>query len=123
MTTIKRAILDFLSTKNCFTSRKQIFTHLQEQNLHPVRSTLLRELHFLENSGIIKKVHIAHQNYYELSSIEHQHLICLHCQRIQAVQLNLHSIQEQAARNDFHLNNSDLLLFGFCACCQKEMKR
>ncbi len=120
ITPIKKAIIDYLISKECLITTEQIKTHLISIKLNPDRSTIFRELRSLSNDGIIVKNSINGTDYYEIPLHHHHHLVCLKCKKIMKIELHdqLTRLENELAQNNnFIITGHFLEFFGHCQKC------
>jgi Fur family transcriptional regulator, ferric uptake regulator len=122
LTQIKRAIVDILSEKKCLLTKDVIIDRLNAQKITPNRSTIYRELHFLEKNKIIIKNTILGIDHYEIFQDDHYHLVCMSCNMIRHIDIDNNLIKKEehiGQKNDFNIINHSIDLYGHCHNCQK----
>lgn len=87
------------------------------------KTTVYRELGFLESEGLIKKIEFGDGiRRYERSEMEHHHhLICVGCKKVSDIHLEKDlEVQERsiARKTGFKILNHSLEFFGLCAKCK-----
>ncbi len=109
-----------------------IYNMMREEDCNVNKTTVYRNLDKLEAEGVLKKYKLADENvsYYRYVDRQahcdtHLHMQCKCCGKI--FHLNCDFMDEikhhLLAEHGFLLDCSDSLLVGYCADCQKEMKR
>lgn len=91
------------------------------------KTTVYRELAFLEREGTIRSVFLADGEIrYELADrVHHHHLFCLNCKSIKSVKISERACE--AASNPeikgFEVMGHSIEMFGICAKCQGYKKQ
>ncbi len=97
----------------------------------PVRldfSTVFRTVQHLDNSGVIRRVHLRRRTaHYEtgLGGAHHDHVTCTVCKRVQPLPGGCPMIDYQKVleeKTGFTMINHSLEFFGICPICQKNMQ-
>jgi len=87
------------------------------------KTTVYRELDFLEKENIIAKVRLADgETRYEPAALKHHHhLFCVKCKGISPIKLETPacSLESVTAAPGFRVLGHSIELFGLCAQCQK----
>lgn len=122
----KQIILDCI--KNCGYSHftvEDIYEHLKKCNKKISLATVYRNIHALEEQGIIKKIYIADDNtsFYELSSTkQHYHLVCSRCGAIidfdESLMESFEKIIER--KNGFIIKDHRVVFYGLCSSCREK---
>lgn len=121
ITKIKKAIIEVLSSQNCFYSKNDIVFRLKKKNIYPNRSTIYRVLNFLTKNRIVLHNNINGTDYYEIPKKHHHHLICLSCKQIEQLHIcNLLKKHEKyiSTYKKFLVVNHSLEFYGLCHKCQ-----
>jgi Fur family transcriptional regulator, ferric uptake regulator len=121
VTKIRRAIIEVISNQNCLITPPQILKQLALDKIKTDRTTVYRELCFLIDHGIIKKIQLADQNtYYEITGEHHHHLICVKCRRINKIVLENHLKEQEKEifkKENFKVQSHLLEFYGVCSKC------
>lgn len=119
----RKSILNILfkATIPLLTDELNIF--LQKENMHFNKSTIYRELRFLQIEKIIEKVDLGdRKKRYMLSGKQQRHLVCLKCKSVEDVLLLIKSFKNEEKRiekmTQFKIKNHSLEFYGFCKKCQ-----
>jgi len=105
-----------------------IHGHMSIENLYDVMlekfssislATIYKNIHLMLESTFIQEVKLPnHKSVYELSKNSHSHILCVKCNQIFDIDLNLNSVIADASKNtDFVIEKSDLVLSGRCKNC------
>ncbi len=81
------------------------------------KTTIYRELSFLENTGFIKEVDFGDgKKRYELKEARHHHhLVCLDCKKVTDIEIE----ENFKLPREFKVIKHNLEFFGLCVNCQK----
>lgn len=95
----------------------------KEYNVPMGIATVYRILNLLEELNIVKGISIDgnESKVYELNLVtHHDHMVCTKCQKIiEFYDEELEKFQEKvASKNNFHIKNHNMLLYGICKECQ-----
>ena len=121
ITKIKKAIIDALLESCCFLTKTELIKKLKSKKIHPDRSTIYRELKFLEKNNIVIRNTILGTDYYEIPQTHHHHLVCVKCNKIDKVEIDNRLKKEEkqiAQKNKFNIINHSLEFYGYCHKCQ-----
>jgi len=121
ITRIRKALIEVLCRAGLPVSSAHILQSLKKKGLNPHRTTVYRELLFLAGNDIVQKVVLDGENYFEISSSHHHHLICRKCRSIEEVVLGPH-LEGQEHRifqkRGFKVSHHSLEFYGLCKNCQ-----
>ncbi|MEI7579915.1 MAG: transcriptional repressor [bacterium] len=127
ITKVRLALLNLLLDTECLMTLSDLKDGLIELQVHPDRSTLFRELNYLEKINIISQKLLDGIEYYELKEGKHHHhLICENCKKIQKVELDKHLGEQEveiAARFKFKIKEHQLEFYGLCEKCEENGER
>ncbi len=121
LTKTKKAIIDVLNETNCLCSKDELVEKLVGKGLNPNRSTIYRELKFLEEIGLATKNTILNKDYYEIANHHHHHLVCLKCEGIEIIEMqgDLEDREKQIEKeHSFVVEKHTLDFFGYCKKCK-----
>lgn len=118
ITKARTAILELLEQSNGPISADEIVA-----NLGVNKSTVYRELDFLESQDLITDIRLDDaKNMYEAKSKDHHHhLYCTNCKKIEEVEMNKDlDVFEKKLEKDtkFKIKKHSLEFFGTCLACQ-----
>lgn len=130
-------LLQMLQSKRCrITSARKEICLLLEKTHAPIsaeeilekinvahKTTIYRELAFLEGEGLIQKIEFGDGvRRYERAEMEHHHhLVCIECKKVADVHLAEDlDVQERsiARKTGFKILNHSLEFFGLCSKCK-----
>jgi len=121
-TGIREAILYlFCNTKKPL-SCMDIQEYLKQKNISANKTTVYRELDFLESKKVIEEFQLDDGvKRYEILSKHHHHTICVKCRKINCVELEqeLNNQEMQIEKNNkFKVISHSLEFYGLCQKCQ-----
>lgn len=127
-TPIRRALLDLFVDHEKPLAVTDLLTAFFAQGIRANKTTLYRELTFLEQQGILTTIRLnERQVRYELaddhSERHHHHIVCTSCDRVEDVQLPEDLIRQERyleSLTGFLIRHHALEFFGICRGCQKE---
>ena len=124
MTVARRAIIRLFACATMPMTAVAILAELKKQKLHMNKTTVYRELKFLEGKHVIRAMQFDERNKrYELTPEEHRHhLICTGCKAIEDVVLDhdLDHIEEKLTQQSrFKVQRHALEFYGLCGKCQE----
>lgn len=119
----RRAVLRTLAEAKMPMTAITILVALKKQGVTLNKTTVYRELKFLESKNIIRAVQFDERNKrYELTPDTHKHhLICTGCKRIEDVVLDHdldHVEQKVTQEKKFKVQRHALEFYGLCGECQ-----
>lgn len=123
ITLIRRSLIQLFARADHPLSGGEIIVFLEEQKLHPNKTTIYRELEFLLSQGVIVELDFGEgKKRYELAGLpHHHHLICTRCGSIEEVALAEHDLLEQERElykeRGFKVSKHVLEFFGLCKNC------
>ncbi|OGH94579.1 MAG: hypothetical protein A2538_00265 [Candidatus Magasanikbacteria bacterium RIFOXYD2_FULL_41_14] len=122
LTPRRRAIIETLS-KNGPWSVDLILPELKKRGLPANKTTVYRELNFLNNLGLINELHLpGRKKYYEIQTEHHHHLICSKCKKIKQLKLPAilcKMLADVTYINNCTITNHHLEFSGLCNRCNK----
>ncbi|NTU66827.1 MAG: transcriptional repressor [Candidatus Moranbacteria bacterium] len=121
LTKIRKAMVGiFVGEKKPITS-SEIQEGLSLVDIKADRTTVYRELLFLLERKIIKKIQFSdHKMYYEICSDHHHHLVCLKCNSVKEIVLEGHLERQEKdiyAKEKFKVLEHSLEFYGLCEKC------
>lgn len=121
-TVARTALIEVLARDHRPLDAGEILQILVKRGVAINKTTLYRELAFLQQQGMVTDVRLnERQTRYELAGEHHHHVVCTSCDRIEEVELDHHlEAQEKKieALTQFKIEKHSLEFFGLCAACQ-----
>ncbi len=106
-------------------SAREVREKLKEKGVVVNKTTVYRELKFLNNQGIIKPVQIKRSVVaYESTLLpHHHHLVCKDCGKVSEVssaniEKSIDKLTKQVKEQGFVINSHNLEFFGVCPSCK-----
>ena len=123
LTRLREAVIDILSSRNCPLLIEELGRALNDRLIKIHRTTLMRELDFLENRGIVVPVILDDRKIrYEFAERDHHHhAICTRCKRIEDVEIDEDKLKIDNLLKDksnFQITRHTLEFFGVCGECK-----
>jgi Fur family ferric uptake transcriptional regulator len=122
LTKVRLAMLKILAKTKLPLNSATISTKLNALNVGANRTTVYRELVFLVENNIIKKIQFSdHKMYYEVCADHHHHLICNKCHKIQEIVLGEHLERQEKQiykQKNFQVISHSLEFYGLCQNCR-----
>lgn len=124
MTVARRAIIRVIADAAMPLTAVAILETLLGRRVRINKTTVYRELKFLESRNVIRAMQFDERNKrYELTPEEHKHhLICTACKKIENIVLDhdLDHIEEKlTAQSRFKVQRHALEFYGLCGTCQE----
>lgn len=123
MTAARRFMIGALCDAKSPLAATDILKDLDKHKLHSNKTTVYRELAFLEKQNIVKTIDFGDgtRRYEVIGDHHHHHLICTQCLKVEDVELE-HDVDEEGARlgkqKGFKVTGHSLEFFGLCKNCQ-----
>ncbi len=122
LTKVRKAMVEILCEEKCLLTPPEILDHLERRHLKVDRTTIYRELCFLLEKNIIRKIQLGDNKiYYEISSPQHHHhLICTKCNKVQEIFLDKHLEEQERQiyrKEKFKVAFHSLEFYGLCSDC------
>ncbi len=124
MTSVRQSMIDIFTTIHEPLSAGQILEELKKYKLKANKTTVYRELSFLQEGKIITSVVFdGDQKHYELLKDHHHHLVCQNCRIVEEVDFSeieelLDKVEKKLKqKNKFSKILHSLEFFGLCAKC------
>lgn len=123
MTKARKAIVAILSIAGAPLLATELSDALQKRGMEIDRSTIYRQLAFLESALIVQPVQFDERGRrYELAAADHHHhLVCVSCRTVEDISCQKTIIyQEERIFRDknFKVSRHSLEFYGLCARCQ-----
>jgi Fur family transcriptional regulator, ferric uptake regulator len=123
MTRVRKAMLDFFGTAEAPLTPSVLMEMLAKRRISADRTTIYRELRFLEEAGVIREVRLASRGRsFELAGDHRHHLVCLGCHDVKSVAFKNHldSEEERLLRDErFRVSDHSLEFYGLCDKCSE----
>lgn len=123
ITKTRKEIINILFNSGCMLSLKEISLKLKKNNIVPNRTTIYRELLFLQKENIAIKNRSLNKDYFEIIKDHHHHLICLNCNSFKKIEIENDLIRKEkeiSKKNKFKIINHSFDFYGTCNRCQKK---
>jgi len=123
MTRVRKAILEIFRLAKDPMTASRIMETLSKRRITANRTTIYRELAFLNEVGITREVHITGRGRsFELKDGHRHHLICLSCDTVKSIPFDEHLDDEEKRllRDErFRVLDHSLEFYGLCEKCVK----
>lgn len=121
LTKIRKAMVMILCNQRCLIASSDMQTRLSKSHIKADRTTIYRELRFLLEKNIIRKIQLGDdKTYYEISAEHHHHLVCTKCNKIKEIVIGKH-LEEQEKKiykkEKFKITSHSLEFYGLCHKC------
>jgi Fur family ferric uptake transcriptional regulator len=121
LTRVRKAMIGIFSDKKCVLDSSEIIIKLSKLHIKADRTTVYRELCFLLEKNVIRKVQLSdNKTYYEIASGHHHHLVCTKCNDVKEIVLSQH-LEEQEKKiyrkETFKVCSHSLEFYGLCSNC------
>ena len=123
MTKTREAIVEIFALATTPISAAEVIETLGVKKLAVNKTTVYRELDFLEEQGIVREIDLLEgQKRYELHQPDHHHhhLVCRKCSNILCIDLpqDLDQLEARIAKqHKFKIEHHVLEFFGLCSKC------
>lgn len=97
---------------------EQIFKKVKRKSSSISLATIYRNLHILEEEGLIKSLSVKGEMHYDGAIEKHMHLVCRYCEKIQDLPLPKWPALKKLLRG-FKISDSEIRIGGVCAACAK----
>jgi Fur family transcriptional regulator, ferric uptake regulator len=126
LTKLRQAMLGVISKSERPLSASQISEALKKKGVGANKTSVYREVQFLQEEKLVHAVHIsAKEVLYEWSGQHHPHLVCNNCETVEELELGAALEKKMAAleqalsrRLKFEQVNHALEFFGLCRKCR-----
>ena len=126
LTAQRQAILDLINASNQHLDADEVARALVDAGSSIGIATVYRGLAALESQGLIDSIQLADKKRYERADkAHHDHMICTKCGHIEEFSHDtIEALQlSAAAEKGFKLTGHQLVMFGFCLACTKELEQ
>jgi len=125
MTPLRSSIIEALSSTHRPWSVQGIRQYLADSMLTPDKTTVYRQLEFLEKQNIVREIDFGEgmKRYELVQGDHHHHLLCTECNKIKCIEVeeNFRSQEEAILKTtDFKVTRHMLEFFGICKKCQSK---
>ena len=121
LTRIRTAMVKILFDENRPLTSSAIQTQLSSLGVEANRTTVYRELLFLLERNIVKRVQFTdHKMHYEICVEHHHHLVCIKCNKVIEIVLGEHLEEQEKeiyGRENFKVISHSLEFYGLCGNC------
>ena len=121
LTTVRKAMVRILFDENRPLTSSDIQAGLLSLHIKADRTTVYRELLFLLDRLIVKKIKFDdHKMHYEICSGHHHHLVCTKCSAVKEIVLGEHLEQQEKKiyrKEKFKVLSHSLEFYGLCSKC------
>lgn len=121
LTKIRKSMIEILFSEKCLLSTSEILVRLSQLQMKPDRTTIYRELCFLLDRKIIRRIQLGNgKAYYEICDSHHHHLICTKCHKVKEVILGDHLEKQEKdiyKKEKFKVAAHTLEFYGLCGNC------
>lgn len=123
VTKVRKALIEILSIASGPLTVPELLLKLKEHSLGVNKTTVYRELEFLNNEGLLLEVDLLDRTKrYEVigESDHHHHLVCTECNNIKCVEMHddLTQLEQKISKKHKFLITSHVLeFFGVCHNC------
>lgn len=123
VTAAREALVELFMNDMTPYSVSEVIEALERTGISVNKTTVYRELDFLQERGIIKEVRIdTERAYYEFGlGSHHHHIKCIQCKDIVDVELTLKVEAEEkriGKEHGFQVLDHSIEFFGICSSCQ-----
>lgn len=123
ITPVRRAILELLVGAKKPISAEELLKRLGSMNLSPNKTTVYRELDFLEAQKLIRSLSLnPERRMYEITGAgHHHHLMCMKCEQVEDVAMedDMKAYEKRLGKkSSFKILDHSLEFFGLCKNCQ-----
>jgi len=121
LTKVRKAMVEIIFNEGCLITSLDIQKRLSRLNIKANRTTIYRELCFLLENNIIKKIQLGdNKTYYEISAGHHHHLVCIKCNKVKEIVVGQHLEGQEKKiykKEKFKVLNHSLEFYGLCSNC------
>lgn len=119
----RRDLVKYIFAQHHHFTTEQLLRDLQNTDIQISRATVYRTLSKLVDAGLLRKLELGSDTYYDhdYGYPQHEHLLCEHCQRLIEFQHPVieSAIQDICAREQFQASGHTLIVRGICAECNR----
>jgi len=124
LTAQRQTILDLINSSNNHWDADEVARALSDAGHAIGIATVYRGLAALESQGLIESIQLSDKKRFERADkAHHDHMVCTACGVIKEFShQTIESLQEkEAEKNGFKLTGHQLVMFGYCSSCKKEI--
>ena len=120
MTKCRKAIIKIFSNHPSPLSVAEIFEKLVDDEVLVNRTTVYRELNFLQNENILREVNFGEgkSRYESANEKHHHHLVCDNCGSVAEIEMDERNLLKSLPKTNFDIKSHSLEFFGLCVNCQ-----
>ena len=119
----RRELVKYVFAQHHHFTTEQLLRDLQNAGLHISRATVYRTLTKLVDAGLLRKLELGSDTYYDhdYGYPQHEHLLCEHCKRLiefqhPAIEAAIEGICEE---HQFQATGHTLIVRGVCSECNR----
>ncbi|MCE9530893.1 MAG: transcriptional repressor [Planctomycetes bacterium] len=119
----QRDLVQHIFARHHHFTTEQLIRDLQSANLNISRATVYRTLSKLVDAGLLRKLEMGADTYYDhdYGYPQHEHLVCEHCKRLiefqdPAIEEAIRAVSEA---NQFQFSGHTLIVRGVCVDCNR----
>lgn len=122
ITKVRSALVEILGKTSTPLSITELITKLKSHGLNPNKTTVYREIEFLNKLGVAEGVDFGEgKKRYESSADHHHHIICVNCKKVTDIHMekDIESFNAKIAKDaGYKPAGHSLEFFGLCENCQ-----
>jgi Fe2+ or Zn2+ uptake regulation protein len=125
-TSQRRLLLDIMHSAEGHLDADELYRRARERKDRLSLSTVYRNLQLFKKLGLVEEHHFEEGRHcYELKpSVEHHHLICLGCGRVEEFTCpETQYMKEKVAKDkNFKIISTEVRMTGFCSACRRKKR-
>jgi Fe2+ or Zn2+ uptake regulation protein len=125
-TSQRRLLLDIMRAASGHLDADELYRRAREKKARLSLSTVYRNLQLFKKVGLVEEHHFEEGRHsYEVKpSVEHHHLICLGCGRVEEFTCpEAQYMKEKVAKDkNFSVTSTEIRMTGFCSTCRRRKK-
>lgn len=121
LTRQRSAVLDLLRQADDHPTAAEVMDRLRANGFNFAYATVYNAIHFLENEGLVKALHVGDgATRYDGRTDEHQHIVCTGCGRIAEVPDGIPAqwLQRIEGQTGYTVTDARILYEGRCPACR-----
>lgn len=125
MTNQRRAILDFLQSGKVHATPEEVYAAVKQKLPRVSKATVYRNLNFLVEKGLIRRLKIKDVACYEAKRDKHHHVICKKCGRImdfKSDELTSYALSLAKDFEEAEVVSANTIFYGICKNCREVNK-
>jgi Fe2+ or Zn2+ uptake regulation protein len=125
-TSQRRLLLDIMRSSEGHLDADEIYRRAREKRDHFSLSTVYRNLQLFKSLGLVEEHHFEEGRHcYEVKpSVEHHHLICLGCGKVEEFTCSETQYMKEKVAKDkgFKIVSTEVRMTGLCAACRRRKR-